>query len=73
MDLKQIIFPSGVRIVIPNDTNNYIITDIETETMKSEFIFLGIGDDINRYKAIPKEAHAKDVRQSAEILLEEER
>ena len=54
MKLKMISFPSGIRMVFCEDTTNYVVTDIKTETMRAEFIYLGIEDSIDNYKAIDK-------------------
>ena len=54
MKLKMISFPSGIRMVFCEDTTNYVVTDIKTETMRAEFIYLGIEDSIDNYKVIDK-------------------
>ncbi|WP_294908048.1 hypothetical protein [uncultured Ruminococcus sp.] len=53
MDGLQIIpFVSGIRLLMPIDTENNVITDVATETMRAEFIFLGKEDNPENYKAI---------------------
>lgn len=53
MDGLQIIpFVSGIRLLIPIDTDNDIITDVATETDRAEFMFLGKEDNPENYKAI---------------------
>ena len=54
MGLKMLSFPSGIRMVFCEDTTNYVVTDIKTETMRAEFIYLGKDDSIENYKAIDK-------------------
>lgn len=55
MDGLQIIpFVSGVRLLIPLDTENNVITDVATETNRAEFIFLGKEDSLENYKAIDR-------------------
>lgn len=54
MELKMLSFPSGIRMVFCEDTTNYVVTDIKTETMRAEFIYLGKDDSIENYKAIDK-------------------
>ena len=53
MDGLQVIpFVSGVRLLTPLDTENNVITDVATETMRAEFMFLGKEDSPENYKAI---------------------
>ena len=55
MDGLQVIpFISGVRLLTPIDTVNNVITDIETETDRAEFMFLGKEDSPENYKAIDR-------------------
>ena len=55
MDGLQIIpFVSGVRLLTPIDTVNNVVTDIATETERAEFMFLGVEDNPENYKAIDR-------------------
>ena len=55
MDGLQVIpFISGVRLLTPIDTENNVITDVATETDRAEFMFLGIEDNAENYKAIDR-------------------
>lgn len=55
MDGLQVIpFLSGVRLLTPIDTVNNVVTDVETETDRAEFIFLGKEDNPENYKAIDR-------------------
>ena len=55
MDGLQVIpFISGVRLLTPIDTTNNVITDVATETMRAEFMFLGKEDNPENYKAIDR-------------------
>ena len=55
MDGLQIIpFVSGVRLLTPIDTVNNVVTDIATETERAEFMFLGVEDSPENYKAIDR-------------------
>lgn len=55
MDGLQVIpFVSGVRLLMPIDTENNVITDVATETDRAEFMFLGKEDDPENYKAIDR-------------------
>ena len=67
MKLKMISFPSGIRMVFCEDTTNYVVTDIKTETMRAEFIYLGIEDSIDNYKAIDKNTPVPEQTESEEI------
>lgn len=61
MDELQIIpFNSGVRLLIPIDTENNVITDVATETDRAEFMFLGKADNPENYKAIDRNTKAID-------------
>lgn len=52
--LQVIPFLSGVRLLTPTDTVNNVVTDVETETDRAEFIFLGKEDNPENYKAIDR-------------------
>ena len=55
MDGLQVIpFVSGVRLLTPLDTENNVITDVATQTMRAEFMFLGKEDSPENYKAIDR-------------------
>ena len=55
MDGLQIIpFASGIRILMPIDVENNVITDVATETDREEFMFLGKEDNPENYKAIDR-------------------
>ena len=61
MDGLQVIpFVSGVRLLTPLDTENNVITDVATETDRAEFMFLGIEDDAENYKAIDRNTPLPD-------------
>ena len=53
-DLQVIPFASGIRLLMPIDTVNNVITDIATETERAEFMFLGKEDNPENYKAIDR-------------------
>ena len=68
MDGLQVIpFVSGVRLLTPIDTENNVITDIATETVRSEFMFLGKGDNPENYKAIDRNTPLPEPTESEEI------
>lgn len=52
MNLQLISFPSGIRMVFCEDRENDVVTDKETQMMRSEFIYLGKEDSIDNYMAI---------------------
>ena len=55
MDGLQVIpFASGIRLLMPIDTKNNVITDVATETDRAEFMFLGKEDIPENYKAIDR-------------------
>ena len=49
----RLIGKNGLRLLCADDENN-IITDIESETLRTELLYLGIGDSIDNYKEIDK-------------------
>ena len=53
-DLQVIPFASGIRLLMPIDTINNVITDVATETERAEFMFLGKEDNPENYKAIDR-------------------
>ena len=68
MDLILIPFPSGIRFVYCRDNENYVVTDVETETMRAEFIYLGKDDSIDNYKAIDRNTPVAEKLESEETL-----
>lgn len=44
---------NGLRILKPDNSDN-VITDIESETMRAEILYLGSSDSIDNYKEINK-------------------
>lgn len=49
----RLIEKNGLRLLCVDDKNN-VITDIESETLRTELLYLGIGDNIDNYKEIDK-------------------
>lgn len=49
----RLIEKNGLRLLCADDENN-VITDIESETLRAEPLYLGIGDNIDNYKEIDK-------------------
>lgn len=49
----RLIEKNGLRLLCVDDENN-VITDIESETLRVEQLYLGIGDSIDNYKEIDK-------------------
>lgn len=49
----RLIEKNGLRLLCADDENN-VITDIESETLRAELLYLGIGDNIDNYKEIDK-------------------
>lgn len=49
----RLIEKNGLRLLCADDENN-VITDIESETLRAERLYLGIGDSIDNYKEIDK-------------------
>ena len=52
--LQVIPFVSGVRLLMPIDPINNVITDVATDTDRAEFMFLGKEDNPENYKAIDR-------------------
>ena len=50
MQLKE---DKGLRILTPDSEDN-VITDVETETIRSTIVYLGKNDSIDNYKEIDK-------------------
>lgn len=49
----KLIEKNGLRLLYADDENN-VITDIESETLRTELLYLGIRDSIDNYKEIDK-------------------
>lgn len=49
----RLIEKNGLRLLYADDENN-VITDIESETLRAESLYLGVGDSIDNYKEIDK-------------------
>lgn len=49
----RLIEKNGLRLLYADNDNN-VITDIESETLRVEQLYLGIGDSIDNYKEIDK-------------------
>lgn len=49
----RLIEKNGLRLLYADDENN-VITDIESETLRAEPLYLGIGDSVDNYKEIDK-------------------
>ena len=60
---------NGLRILLPEDKNN-VITDVDTETMRAQKLYLGKNDSVENYKEIDKDTPLPDDELSAEEQLE---
>lgn len=49
----RLIEKNGLRLLCADDENN-VITDIESETLRAEQLYLGISDSVDNYKEIDK-------------------
>ncbi len=49
----RLIEKNGLRLLYADDENN-VITDIESETLRAEQLYLGTSDSIDNYKEIDK-------------------
>lgn len=49
----RLIEKNGLRSLCADDENN-VITDIESETLRAEQLYLGISDSVDNYKEIDK-------------------
>lgn len=49
----RLVEENGLRLLCADDENN-VITDIESETLRAESLYLGISDSIDNYKEIDK-------------------
>lgn len=50
---------NGLRILLPENKNN-VITDVDTETMRAQRLYLGKNDSIENYKEIDKDTPLPD-------------
>lgn len=60
---------NGLRILMPENKNN-VITDVDTETMRTQRIYLGKNDSVENYREIDKDTPLSDNELSAEEQLE---
>ena len=65
--LQVIPFISGVRLLTPIDTKNNVITDVATETKRTEIMFLRKEDNPENYKAIDRNTPLPEPTESEEI------
>lgn len=49
----RLIEKNGLKLLCADDENN-VITDIESETLRAEQLYLGTGDNVDNYKEIDK-------------------
>lgn len=49
----RLVEKNGLKLLCVDDENN-VITDIESEILRAEQLYLGIGDSIDNYKEIDK-------------------
>lgn len=70
MQLKE---DKGLRILTPDSEDN-VITDVETETIRSKIVYLGKNDSIDNYKEIDKNTPVsyEDDKTTNEDLLSDE-
>lgn len=55
----------GLRILMPENKNN-VITDVDTETMRAQRLYLGKNDSVENYREIDKDTPLPDDELSAE-------
>ena len=60
---------NGLRILMPENKNN-VITDVDTETMRTQRIYLGKSDSVENYREIDKDTPLPDNELSAEEQIE---
>lgn len=60
---------NGLRILMPENKNN-VITDVDTETMRTQRIYLGKNDSVENYREIDKDTPLPDNELSAEEQIE---
>lgn len=56
---------NGLRILMPENKNN-VITDVDTETMRAQRLYLGKNDFVENYQEIDKDTPLPDDELSAE-------
>lgn len=49
----RLVEENGLKLLCVDNENN-VITDIESETLRAESLYLGVGDSIDNYKEIDK-------------------
>lgn len=59
----------GLRILMPENKNN-VITDVDTETMRAQRLYLGKNDSVENYREIDKDTPLPDGELSAEEQIE---
>lgn len=59
----------GLRILMPENKNN-VITDVDTETMRAQRLYLGKNDSVENYREIDKNTPLPDDELSAEEQIE---
>lgn len=59
----------GLRILMPENKNN-VITDVDTETMRAQRLYLGKNDSVENYREIDKDTPLPDDELSAEEQIE---
>lgn len=60
---------NGLRILMPENKNN-VITDVDTETMRTQRTYLGKNDSVENYREIDKDTPLPDNELSAEEQIE---
>lgn len=60
---------NGLRILMPENKNN-VITDVDTETMRAQQIYLGKNDSVENYQEIDKDTPLPDNELSAKEQIE---
>lgn len=60
---------NGLRILLPENKNN-VITDVDTETMRAQRLYLGKNDSVGNYREIDKDTPLPDDELSAEEQIE---
>lgn len=60
---------NGLRILMPENKNN-VITDVDTEIMRAQRLYLGKNDSVENYREIDKDAPLPDDELNAEEQIE---
>lgn len=60
---------NGLRILTPENKNN-VITDVDTEIMRAQRLYLGKNDSVENYREIDKDAPLPDDELNAEEQIE---